>query len=144
MVTCWSKLNYSKTLVCKHYSFQKHACNAKHSYNKANCKNHRLSCDHVMFGVMNYSLQDITPLTSIRNVCSSSRAHRSSCPNPMFTIFNILWVDSLAWVHEEPSRRLIFIFVVVVVVKVATQASIIVRIINYNEAHIHCGILFRG
>ena len=46
---------YSKTLVCRHYSFQKHACNAKHLYIKVNFKNYQLTCDHVMCGFTYYS-----------------------------------------------------------------------------------------
>ena len=40
---------YSKTLVCMHNSFQKHACNPECLYIRANFKNHWLSCDHVMY-----------------------------------------------------------------------------------------------
>ena len=42
----------SKTLVCKHNSFWKHAYNPKHLYIKANFKNHWLSCDHATYNVM--------------------------------------------------------------------------------------------
>ena len=45
----------SKTLVGEHNSFWKHAYNPKHSYIKANVKNHGLSGDHVTFGVTYYS-----------------------------------------------------------------------------------------
>ena len=35
--------HYSKILICEHDSFQKNACNPKHSYIKVNFKNHWLS-----------------------------------------------------------------------------------------------------
>ena len=77
--TCFiqPKGNYTKTLVCEHNSFRKHACNLKHSYIKVNFKNRWLSCDHV---VMWHSASHTTCITRhhsfiklkfIRNVCSS-------------------------------------------------------------------------
>ena len=45
---------YSKTLVCEHNAFWKHAFNAKHLYLKVNFKSHWFSCDHVTFGVTDY------------------------------------------------------------------------------------------
>lgn len=46
---------YGKTLVCEHNWFWEHACNPKHPCIKANFKNRRITCDHVMFGAMSYS-----------------------------------------------------------------------------------------
>ena len=46
---------YSKTLVCKYNSFQKHACNPKHLCIKMNFKNLWLSCDHATSGVITHT-----------------------------------------------------------------------------------------
>ena len=70
------KTEYSKTLVCEHNSFWKHACNPKHLYIKANFKNHWLTCGHVTFGITYYSYCKtclFIKLKFIRNVCSSCR-----------------------------------------------------------------------
>ena len=46
---------HGRTSVCEHNSFRKHAWHPKHSYIKANFKNHWLRCDHVTFGITCYS-----------------------------------------------------------------------------------------
>ena len=45
----------SETLVCEHKSFQKRACQPKHSYIKANFKSRWLSGDRLTFGITYYS-----------------------------------------------------------------------------------------
>ena len=70
----WNPIKYSKTLVCEHNSFQKHACSPKHSYIKVNVRNLWLSCDPVTLGIAYYSSarrRSFIKLKFIRDVCLS-------------------------------------------------------------------------
>ena len=95
------KMTYSKTLVCEHNSFWKHAYNPKHLYIKQNFRNHWLSGDHMTFAVTCYSSarhRSFIKLKLIRNVYSSCATQAEQVtPNPRFCCIWLGLLYSLLW-----------------------------------------------